>query len=182
MFRRFVARQVSQACQQNVTTHVSSEYLDVAVRSQLFLLRALCVAPNLRWRGGLRQVTRSETSSLSEILRVSAVPSNIRSFAVLSDLTCVSGLEALNDELAEAVVKDRATARVRLYNDVMWSLHSNVSDDRARMTRPVERPVHASDLSHLSVRLVGTSTRLSQAHAQPCPVAQACTPFRHASS
>lgn len=152
MFRRFVGRQVSQtyylaALNATGETHLGlSGVLDVASSNQLQRSRQ-CL-----------HTERSTTSSIQGNLRLARFPKNARGSSVLADLRCVSGLETLNDELAEAVVKDRATARIRLYNEIMWHAHNDPSSGRPIETRTVGRPVHTSDLSHLTVRSQHMST------------------------
>lgn len=151
MSRRLFAKLVSQ------TSHRSR--LDSIFRSscESFSVSATCVAARQRaWAGHARdQCARRATTVLLGIAFRGPPLSRARRSSTLADLRNVSGLEGLNDELAEALVKDRAAARVHLYNAMMCDIHTGDQPSRGRSSnRSVERPVDISDLSHLSVRPV----------------------------
>lgn len=146
MLRRFVARQVSQTYCSAVLDGTGKtrlglpDGLDVAFSNQLLLTRRC------------PRTESSTTSSIRGNLRLGTFLTHAtRGSSVLADLRCVSGLETLNEELAQAVLKDRATARIRLYDEIMWHVQGNPAIDRTTETRPAVAPIHTSDLSHLTV-------------------------------
>ena len=80
------------------------------------------------------------------------VCSRARSSSTLADVRRVEDLAIRNDELAEAVSRDRAMARRRLYDKIMPCLQSESASERMPLAhRQPPSAVHVSQLSKVTV-------------------------------
>lgn len=147
MARRFVAKLVSQTCH---PSHLNSIVESSCVNCRAF---GTAVRRNAWPARDRQQCIRRTATSLLGSLRRGDESSRFRSASTLSDLRNVAGLESLNDELAEALVKDRSAARVQLYHEMMCHIHGGVQRHRQPLPNGlVPRSVESSDLMYLSVR------------------------------
>jgi hypothetical protein len=82
-----------------------------------------------------------------------------RAASTLADIRTVDNLAILNDELAEAVSRDRAMARRRLYNRIMPGLYSETASPYPMPGRgQPQSAVHIAQLSKLVVCYCGLCT------------------------